>query len=161
MRMTDQHAEIQCADVEAACGDLRERTLAKIPGDFARLIYLASTRDYNSGEYHHAGLAYHFGEGTAKKALAICHQEVFRRLVLCSLAELVVQLESYMRSTPLPLSMVVRAWSQLQPHRVTIPLDCSPLTARFFASNVIAALAVLETRQKAAGPHRQSASPPR
>jgi hypothetical protein len=140
--------------------DLEERTLANIPGDFARLIYLASTRDYNDGRYHHAGLAHQFSEQAASLALACCHRDVFRRLVLCSVSQLVEQLERYLQSTRLPLSDVTRAWRRLQPYRVTVPMECSPVTARFFAANVIAALAILQSRQRR-GDRPRSASPPR
>lgn len=155
----DLRGEFEFGDVESACEDLRERTLGKIPGDFARLVYLASTRDYNSGEYHHAGLAHQFGEAAARKALAVCHQEIFRRLLLRSVAELVEELDTYVRSTRLPVSDVVRSWTRLEPHRVTIPTECSSLAARFFASNVTAALAVLGARRGLLFPNPQSASP--
>ena len=145
--------------MEVACRDLRERTLANIPGDFARLVYLASTRDYNSGEYHHAGLARQFGEEAARTALELCHREVFRRVTLCSLTELVERLEEYVRSTRVPLADFIRAWRRLHPYQVTIPLECSSLTARFFASNITAALAVLESRQSRASQSSQSSSP--
>jgi hypothetical protein len=130
--------------------------LAKLPGDFARLIYLASTRDYNSGEYHHAGLARQFSESAARQALAVCHKEVFRRLVLCSITELAEQLEIYVQSTKLPLTKFIRSWSHLHPHQVTVPLECSPLTALFFTSNVMAALAILVSRQTPAQSSLQS-----
>lgn len=142
---------------ESACHDLRERTLTNMPGDFARLIYLASTRDYNSGAYHHAGLTRQFNEEAAQHALETCHKEVFKRLVLRSVAELVQEVETYVRSTRLPLSSVIRAWSRLQPYEVTVPADCSSLTARLFASNVMAALAVLAAREGLVPPDRQSA----
>jgi len=89
------HGELKHADVEVARRDLADRTLAKIRGDFARLIYLASMRDYNTGEYHHEGLACRFTECVAGRAIASCHRDAFRRLVLCSLKELVEQLELY------------------------------------------------------------------
>jgi hypothetical protein len=141
--------------------DLEARTLANIPGDFARLIYLASTRDYNNGRYHHAGLAHQFTDRAATLALAGCHRDVFRRLVLCSVSQLVEELERYLESTRVPLPEVVRAWRRLEPYRVTIPVESDPVTARFFAANVKAALAVLESRQARNSQGPQSASPPR
>jgi hypothetical protein len=153
------HCEFKYADVEAACSDLEARTLAKVPGDFARLIYLASTRDYNSGQYYHEGLARQFTEQVAREALASCHKDVFKRLALCSLKKLVEELETYVGSTHLPMGDLLRAWENLQPYRIAIPLDCSPLIARFFESNVKAALTVLRFRQNLARPDRQFASP--
>ncbi len=150
------HGELKREDVEAARTDLAERTLSKIRGDFARLVYLASMRDYNTGEYHHEGLACMFTESVAGKAIASCHREVFKRLVLCSLKELVEQLELYASSNCSTSSELVRIWERLQPYRVTVPLECSPLAARFFASNIRTALAILQSRHLRA--HREALS---
>jgi hypothetical protein len=141
------HGELKFESVEAARRDLEYRTLAKITGDFARLIYLASMRDYNTGEYHHEGLARQFTENLARKAFASCHQEVFRRLVLCSVRELVDELEIYVRSNGSTISEFVLVWEKLQPYTVAVPLQCSALSARFFALNIRAALAILQRRQ--------------
>lgn len=151
------HGELKYEDVEAARRDLVERNLSKIRGDFARLVYLASMRNYNTGEYHHDGLACVFTESVAERAIAICHREVFRRVVLCALKELVEQLELYASSNCLGPSELVRIWERLQPYRATVPLECSPLTARFFVSNVKTALAILQSRQGRAHPEPLSA----
>lgn len=140
------HGELTREEVEAARKHLTERTLSKIRGDFARLIYLASTRNYNTGEYHHEGLACMFTESAAARAIAKCHRDVFTRLALCPLKDLVGQLELYASVNCTTPSELVRVWEKLQPYRVTVPLDCSPLAARFFVSNIRAALAVLESR---------------
>lgn len=150
------HGELKQEDVEAARRDLADRTLSKIRGDFARLVYLASMRDYNTGEYHHEGLACMFTESVAGRAIASCHRDVFKRLVLCSLKELVEQLELYASSNCSTSSELVRIWERLQPYRVTVPLECSPLAARFFVSNIRTALAILQSRQLRA--HREPLS---
>src|SRR5260370_14362454 len=85
-------------EIEPAVRDLRNRTLAKLPGDFSRLVYLASSRDYNSGQYHHDGLSFLFGENVASKALAACHREVFDLLVYASFVDLVEELDKYISS---------------------------------------------------------------
>ncbi len=136
--------------VEAAIADLRNRTLAGVPGEVARLLYLSSTRDYNSGQYYHDGLAHQFTEEVARKALEACHQEVFRGLVFSSVQELVQQLNVYLCSDGVSRMEVLRAWQKLEPYRVTIPLECDPLTAKLFFSNFRTALAVLEARQQSA-----------
>src|SRR5579863_4796112 len=156
----DMCGQLQYEDTKAAREDLRNRTLARMPGDFARLIYLASARDYNTGEYYHEGLALQFGEKAARKALESCHRDLFQRMVRCSMRELVEHLEVYARCTRLPCSDFIRTWDRLQPYRVTIPLDCSVLAAQLFASNVKTALAILNFGQSHRPPDPQSASPP-
>src|SRR5258708_21514601 len=86
-------------DVEPAITDLRNRTLWRLPGDFSRLVYLASSRDLNTGHYSHDGLAFHFSENVAAKAMAVCHREIFDRLVYVSLEALIEELANYISST--------------------------------------------------------------
>jgi hypothetical protein len=154
------HGELKFESIEAARRDLEYRTLAHIQGDLARLIYLASMRDYNTGEYCHEGMAHRFSEAPARKALASCHWEVFRRLVLCSVEELVEELDLYVRTNCPGVEDVLRVWKTLEPYWVAVPLDCSPLVARYFRSNLKIALTILQSRQLPAPAHPQSASPP-
>src|SRR5258708_20099318 len=85
-------------DIEPAVTDLRNRTLSRLPGDFSRLVYLASSRDCNTGEYYHDGLAFHFSQNVTSKAMALCHRESFDRLVYASLEELIEELSNYISS---------------------------------------------------------------
>ena len=73
-------ATIKLVPVQAAYDDLLQRTLSKITCDLAKLIYLASTRDYNTGTYHHDGLAARFRPEVAGKALEIAHRQIFYQL---------------------------------------------------------------------------------
>ena len=136
-------------DVEAAREDLNERTLAKIRLDFARLIYLASTRDYNTGRYYHDGLAFQFSEAVAAQALSDAHEEVFMDLALRPLKDLVDQLQAYLRSVGAESDDVIRVWDSLEPYRVVIPTESDPLTTSFFLANVKIALAIVESRERA------------
>jgi|SRR5271165_2233437 len=135
------------ADAQKAYDDLWQRTLAKIPGDLNRLVYLASTRDYNSGRYHHAGLEAHFGADAVREALESAHRELFDKLTLYSLEELVIQLALYVQSSRETPEELLKAWRTLQPYRVAIPLDVEPLTVHLFLSNLKLALEVLQQRQ--------------
>ncbi len=132
--------------VEAAREDLRNRTLAKLKGDLARLIYLASTRDYTTGQYQHDGLAHEFSPDAAAAALTACHLEIFKSLAASSLEDLVEELEVYARCNQVEMAELIGTWEKLQPYRITPPLDCDPMTAEFFASNVTVALAILRSR---------------
>ena len=149
--------EAKNIDIEPAVRDLRNRTLKRLPGDFSRLVYLASSRDYNTGQYYHDGLAFLFSQNVVSKAMALCHTEIFDRLVYASLEELVEELRNYISSTDEQPEELLKSWKHLGSYRVTIPSECDELGAEVFLSNVKMALAILETRQKPASQDEQSA----
>ena len=144
---------LRTSTVEEAHSDLRRRTLAKISGNFARLIYLASTRDYNSARYHHSGLADRFSPHIAAKALERAHREAFRELETAPLANLAHELELYMRSTREDPEDFFRAWQAVEPFRVVVPVGANPTSAALFISNVKFALEVLRSNLKSPQDH--------
>jgi hypothetical protein len=139
-------AKAKRADVVAASEDLRRRTLPYTSGSLDRLIYLASMRDYNTGLYVHEGLAARFSAEVACEALADCHQESFQELTSLQLKDLAEQLEVYMRSTGTVPGDFLRAWKDLAPYRVAVPVGTDSLLAEFLFSNLKIALAILEQR---------------
>jgi hypothetical protein len=145
------------ADVGAALQDLKHRTLSSIGFSFGRLIYLASTRDYNTGKYYHDGLAFQFSEQIAQKALAQAHEEVFFELARSPLRDFVNQLELYLQSVGSEPLDIIRGWEKLEPYRVVIPIEADALTAGLFLANVRIALPIVETRLRAARLCRQFA----
>ncbi len=84
---------INRTDVELAADDLRRRTLSHMPAPLERMIYLGSTRDYNTGLYYHDGLASRFSDEVACEALANCHREAYRQLLSSSVEDLVRQMD--------------------------------------------------------------------
>jgi hypothetical protein len=131
------------AELEAAVRDLETRTLANLRGGLTRLVYLSSTRDYNTGEYQHDGLAQRFGAEAAQRALAKCHEAAFQDLLYSGLPVLVEQLTVYIDSTGAEREKVLQSWRQLQAFRVLVPGTCDDLSADFFVSNIRIALEVL------------------
>src|ERR1700690_3272797 len=109
-------------DVHQAIEDLRARTLSHMPRALDRLIYLASTRDYNTGLYYHDGLAARFGEEAACEALAGGQNEAMRELVASSLEGLVGQMEGYMESARTRPTDFLEMWRGLEPYRVAVPV---------------------------------------
>jgi hypothetical protein len=140
--------------VQAAYDDLLQRSLSKLSGDLARLVYLASTRDYNSGTYHHDGLAARYRAEAAGKALEIAHRQIFYQLAAYSLEKLVEELELYLNSSHERPADVLRIWQKLEPYRIAIPVEVNPAVARLFLSNVRLALAIWRFRQQEAPAHR-------
>jgi predicted metal-dependent hydrolase len=133
--------------LQEAYDDLCRRSLSKVPGDLARLIYLASTREYNTGKYHHDGLAARYGLEAAEQALREAHRRTFEKIATCALEELVQQLQCYVSSTSRGPEEILRAWQKLEPYRVALPMDVHPVLARFFVSNVRLAVAILQHRE--------------
>lgn len=140
--------------VQAAYDDFLTRSLSKLPCDLARLIYLASTRDYNTGTYHHDGLASRFSPEVAAKALEIAHRQIFLQLSAYSLEELVEQLRIYFASSRDEATEILRMWQKLEPYRIAIPVEVNPAVARLFLSNVRLALAIWRSRQAQSPPGR-------
>jgi hypothetical protein len=144
---------VKLVPVQAAYDDLLRRSLSKISCDLARLIYLASTRDYNTGTYHHDGLAARFRPEVAGKALEIAHRQIFYQLAACSLEELVEQLQTYLDCSHESAADVLRIWQKLEPYRVSLPMEVNPAVARLFLSNIRLALAIWRFRQEPALRH--------
>jgi len=139
--------KIAGTSAESAYEDLWRRTLSRIPGDLNRLIYLASTRDYNSGRYHHAGLEAHFGFEAVHQALERAHREVFSKITHSSLKDVVSGLEQYISNCGESPEDVMRSWRRLQPYRVAIPINSDPIAAHLLMSNLKLGLEVLERRR--------------
>ena len=134
-------------DARKAYDDLWRRSLSKIPGDLNRLVYLATTRDYNSGRYHHSGLETSFGFTAASQALEAAHRDMFWKLAQASLEQIVQELELYVRNSGESPEELLRTWRSLQPYRIALPLSIDPLAAHLLLSNLKLGLEVLHSRR--------------
>ena len=125
----------------------------------ARLVYLSSTRDYLTGRYYHAGLAFRFQDKLAEMALGFCHHELFERMITSPLSELVRELEVFFRSQHAKPRHVLDTWKKLEPYRMLVPQHCDSISKEFFFSNIRIGLAILEScLEKALPQDQQSAS---
>ena len=158
--MNEKRSAFSPVAVADALRDLETRTLARLDGDFSRLVYLASTRDYNSGRYEHDGLSFRFTKRVAEQALAVAHREVFVSLALRPLEDLVLELERYIRSGCAESAELLTTWNELGAYRMLAPAHDDPLTIKLFESNVKIALAIVARAWKVDPPNQgpQSAS---
>ncbi len=147
-------------NVDQAADDLRRRSLSHMAAPLERMIYLGSTRDYNTGLYYHDGLASRFSEMVACQALANCHREAYQQVLQSSLEDLVQQLDSYVQSTHSAPRDFIAAWKNLQPYRVAVPAETDPLAADFLCSNVKIALSIWEAHQSGRSRQQLDASLP-
>jgi hypothetical protein len=158
--LQSERAQIKFEErVERAASYLEARTLPAIPDLVGRLVYLASTRDYNTGQYHHAGLALRFDADSAAAALRVCHERIFRQLLLLKLEDITDAVEAYMRNTD-DRSLAMDAWVRFKAYQLLVPAHCDQVSAGLFCSNVRLALAVLTVREtrKGAAPEGVSGS---
>jgi hypothetical protein len=136
--------QIKRMDVEAAKLDLNQHTLARLDSDFARVIYLSSLRDFNTGEYHHHGLAHVYSEVAASRAMRACHEDWFNRLTSGPLYYFVEQIHQFIRSSPKDYQATLVVWKTLEGYHVAVPSSCDPITAELFRSNVRIAMELLK-----------------
>lgn len=146
-------AEVKLTPLQEAYDDLVNRSLSRIRCELGRLIYLASTREYNTGHYYHEGLADRFGPEAAQKALEIAHRQAFYKVSAYSLENLVEELEKYLASTKEDPGECLRAWQRLEPYRIAVPADVNATVARLFTSNLRLALAILRFRRELSRQH--------
>jgi hypothetical protein len=123
--------------------DFTTRTLATIPGDFARLVYVSSLRDLASGRYGHEGLAALYPEESVQQALAHCHGELFLRILETPLEQQEWDLRSCLSGLEGNFREIVERWKELDFHRVLLPLGVQSYLQDLFCSNLRTLLGIL------------------
>ncbi len=123
--------------------DFTVTTLAGIPGEFARLVYLASLRDLSSGRYEHQGLAALYPEEAVQQALQVCHEQIFERILETPLSKHLEDLRSCLAAMEGGLTAVVSHWRQLEAYRLLIPEQAPDYLKELFISNLRALLEML------------------
>ncbi len=124
--------------------DFTLTTLAAIPGEFARLTYIASLRDLSSGRYEHAGLAALYPDEPMQLALQLCHGQIFERILETPLARQEADLKECLERMPGALSLTVAHWGRMEAYRVLIPERVPDYLRELFCSNLRALLEILQ-----------------
>lgn len=121
-----------------------DKVLAEFPNDLARLIYLASIRDYNTGVYLQSELSRRYGVVPVDQVLKLHHKRIFQNLLETSVSAYVDQLVLYISFAGVPRAELIETWKDLKAYNSAIPLQCDTLAADVFCSNMVAALCILE-----------------
>ncbi len=122
--------------------DFRERSLRYVEGDLAKLVFLSSCRDCNSGLYRHDGLAVQFPETAVHEALALCHREVFEEMSRAPLLHWVQELRQYFENAD---ANSLQVWKELRPYHLIIPLNATALSVELAMANLRLALEILQS----------------
>ena len=126
--------------------DFTERTLAFIPSEYGRLLYLASLRNLATGSYSHAGLEAIYSREAVQEALTESHRSILERILQLSLEQQLRDLRRCLgtRGSAEPGGVTSR-WSDAEFYRSMLPLGIPDATKELFCSNMAAVLYVIET----------------
>jgi len=124
--------------------DFTLTTLAGIPGEFARLTYIASLRDLSSGRYEHAGLAALYPDEAMQQALRLCHEQIFERVLETPLERQEADLKACLERMPGGLPEVLNHWRRMEAYRVLMPEQAPGYLKELFCSNLRALLEILQ-----------------
>lgn len=123
--------------------ELWRRTLANIPSIYARLAFLASLRDVNTGRYEHHGLAMIFGPEEAAETIRRSHEDTFLEWLALRLEQQKADLELYFSTLPAGRQTLVENWLRLAPYRSVIPAWASPAQRELYEANFAVLLEML------------------
>ena len=123
-----------------ALEDLWNRTLSRMPSRYARLAYLASLRDPNSGIYRHHGLAAMFGREGSGKALQASHERAFWEWLNLPMADKYRDLMLYLDTLEEPIEVVIEHWVRSKTYRTLTPGSARKVERELFVRDLQALL---------------------
>jgi len=123
--------------------DFSSRTLAAIPGDFARLIHIAMLRDLGSGKYRHEGLEKIYSSAAVDQALQYCHVQAFEKILETSLERQNSDLRYCLGGMEGDAGEIASRWLELGFFRLLMPLGIPECLRDLFCSNLEALLGLI------------------
>ena len=108
-------------EIALAIENVRKRTLVSFPSEMAKLVWLSSTRDYNTGRYDHDGMLSRYSPEITEAAFNLLHEEIFQQLAVAPLEFLVADLRAFFRLTLTNEMTGVQVWRNIEPFRVVVP----------------------------------------
>jgi hypothetical protein len=123
--------------------DFTATTLSRIPDCFGRLVYIASLRDLSSGRYEHAGLSSVYPEESVQQALALCHEQIFEKVLEMPLARQEADLRGCLQRMESGFVLAVEYWHSLESYRILVPQTAPDYLKELFYSNLRVLLEIL------------------
>ncbi len=136
----------------SAASDLWRNTLSQIPTVFGRLVYLASLRNSNNGNYEHHGLGLVFGEDEANRALKDSHAAVFAEWLAFNLEQQKADLDLYLAGLFENKRVVIDTWVRLAPYKNLVPASVRGVERRLYITDLEALLELLKDVHAVAAP---------
>jgi hypothetical protein len=116
------------------------------PTCLSRLIFLATLRDNNTGQYRHPTLANKFPSDAVSRALTRIHRAACEELLRYPIADLVYELELYADQTRAERQNFLSTWKSTRAYRTVKPTELDPFSSLFFELTLDVAVAVLDSR---------------
>ena len=124
--------------------DFSTRTLAAIPSEYARLVYVAMLRDVGTGRYAHDGLSAAHPEGAVHEVLAESHQEIFARILETPLELQLLDLRACLHGLGNEAAYQAGRWRELEIYRALIPAGVPAPIRELYCANLEALLSVVQ-----------------
>lgn len=140
----------------SAAADLWRNTLSQIPSVFGRLVYLASLRNANNGNYEHYGLALVFGEDEANRALRESHTAVFAEWLSFNLEQQKADLDLYLAGLFEDKRQVIETWVRLAPYQNLVPASIRSVERRLYINDLTALIELFRNVYGVAAPDRDA-----
>jgi hypothetical protein len=119
------------------------RALESLEDPLAQLVFITSMRDPYTGIYMHEGWTEVSSIEAVHTALIDTHRHVFESVLDLRLPDLCSVLRKHFSSLGEKELTVAKLWLEMAPFNEMVPAGCTPLTRRFFISQVHFALEVL------------------
>lgn len=132
--------------------DVWRHTLSQIPSVFGRLVYLASLRDSNTGEYEHHGLIARFGAEAAGRALRESHEQTFAEWINLTIEEQTADLDLYFSAQKADRRTIIESWLTMTPYTGFAPGATREVERQLYLADLEAILELLKNEYGASLP---------
>lgn len=140
--------------------DFTALTLATIPTEFGKLLYLSSLRDLATGCYVHDGLAARYSQEAVQQALGYCHEQLFLRILELPMEQQERDLCACIEGMEGEFWAKLGRWRETEFYRLMVPSDSPGYLKEVFLANVGAMLDLVLQEHARRDPAASPALPP-